>query len=351
MDNKVIPKYFAAANSYNGFICFFDKVFNSKDYDGIFVLKGGPGTGKSSMMKQAVADLNTEDARVEEIYCSSDPHSLDGVIIEKGERRIAFIDGTAPHERDAVIPGAIDQIVNLGNNWDSRWLVSQKDKILLLTSEKRRAYKSAYYHLSLAGMAAKETERQGAAAYLYKNAFLRAKSLAESIAKCGDGSVKIRLLSSFGRYGAYGFNTARDVSKTTYTIAGRETHRHLFMAQLRQALEQMCANITVAPSPLCPEHTDAILLEKEGVGITFSGGSEIIDASEFSTKMSAVDEEQIKLGEQIRMQALTEAERWFRIASDIHFRLEEIYTQAMDFSKNDEIYLECYDKAVNILNS
>ena len=43
MDN-IIPKYFGAANSYNGFISYFDKIFDSKEYDKIYVLKGGPGT-------------------------------------------------------------------------------------------------------------------------------------------------------------------------------------------------------------------------------------------------------------------------------------------------------------------
>ena len=77
-----------------------------------------------------------KECKVQEIFCSSDPHSLDGVIAEKNDRRIAMVDGTAPHERDAVIPGAIDEIINLGDFWERRWLVGQKENIKRLAKEK-----------------------------------------------------------------------------------------------------------------------------------------------------------------------------------------------------------------------
>ena len=52
--------YFAAANSYNGFIGYFDRAFRSEDFDRIFVLKGGPGTGKSSLMRALSKILSDE---------------------------------------------------------------------------------------------------------------------------------------------------------------------------------------------------------------------------------------------------------------------------------------------------
>ena len=39
-------------------------------------------------------------------------------------------------------------------------------------------------------------------------------------------------------------------------------------------------------------------------------------------------------------ESLKQAERWFNIASEMHFRLEEIYSQSMDFTKNDIILEE-----------
>ena len=35
--NPVIRKYFAATNSFNGFISFFDQIFNSELYETLFI--------------------------------------------------------------------------------------------------------------------------------------------------------------------------------------------------------------------------------------------------------------------------------------------------------------------------
>lgn len=41
-----IERYFAAANSGEGFYSFFGEVFDRKQLDKIYLLRGGPGTGK-----------------------------------------------------------------------------------------------------------------------------------------------------------------------------------------------------------------------------------------------------------------------------------------------------------------
>ena len=112
--------YFGAANGYDGFRSYFDEIFDSKNYKRVFVIKGGPGTGKSTFMKRISKHFTRNGDDVEEIYCSSDPSSLDGVIIGRENKKIAFLDGTSPHERDAKFPGAIDEIINLGDNFDTK---------------------------------------------------------------------------------------------------------------------------------------------------------------------------------------------------------------------------------------
>ena len=48
-----LPKnsFFAAANGYSGFKSIFDSVFDRKISTRTFIIKGGPGTGKSSLMR------------------------------------------------------------------------------------------------------------------------------------------------------------------------------------------------------------------------------------------------------------------------------------------------------------
>ena len=135
--------YFAAANGYSGFRSYFNDIFISEKFKRIFILKGGPGTGKSTLMKRVVHFADCEGMDYEKIHCSSDPYSLDGVIINTNGKRYAIIDGTAPHERDAVIPGAIDTIVNLGDSFNISSLESKRDEIIHLNQKKKKAYKKA----------------------------------------------------------------------------------------------------------------------------------------------------------------------------------------------------------------
>ena len=53
--------------------------------------------------------------------------------------------------------------------------------------------------------------------------------------------------------------------------------------------------------------------------------------------------------EELHSRALEESVRWFSIASDIHFDLEEMYSCAMDFSKIDAIFTEKAKECKQIL--
>ena len=108
-------KMFPGGNTANGFYSFFDYIIPN-DVNRIFCLKGGPGVGKSSFMKKMAKEFTKMGYDVELHYCSSDPSSLDGVVI-KG-LNVVMIDATAPHTVDPKIPGAVDEILNFGEFWD-----------------------------------------------------------------------------------------------------------------------------------------------------------------------------------------------------------------------------------------
>ena len=332
---KTIPTYFAAANSYKGFISYFDKVFDSKDYDRIFVLKGGPGTGKSSLMRRVSEYFSQNNFYVEEILCSSDPSSLDGVIGTNNGRKFAIIDGTAPHERDAVIPGTIDENINLGNSWDERWLIGKRTEILNLTKEKKNAYETAYNYLKIAG----KCDEVASAVISNKFDVFKAKSKAENILSDliaeENGEIKTRLLSSFGRYGKYDLKACENVFDARITVSN---DGYLFLKYCADFLKQNRVDITLFPSPLCPEKLDALLLNNTKLLIRISDNAEI-NSEEFIS-LSPLDKERIRVASEMHAELMTEAARWFKIASEIHASLEDIYSSAMDFTKNDLILSE-----------
>ena len=342
MENTKIS-YFAAANTYCGFVSYFDKTFPSEKFDRIFVLKGGPGTGKSSLMRRLSAKLSGDDFVIQEILCSSDPKSLDGVIAEKNNKRFAIIDGTSPHERDAIIPGAIDEIINLGNNWDERWLTGSKEQIVSVTREKKNAYQTAYNYLRLAG------ENDAIISKTYKSNFdkHRAKVKAENILSdylnFESGREQTMLYSSFGRFGDYETEVSDALYKSKIHVTGEA---NLFLSECLNLLRCYDVDVTVFPSAKDPQKLDAILLNSSRLLIMSSdrGG---INANDYIS-VSTTDTERIRVASEMHRELILEAKRWFNIAAQLHFSLEEIYSKAMDFTKNDEIMEEIYQKILNI---
>ncbi len=90
--------FFLGANTPQGFVSRFDQLADPSDGWREFIIKGGPGTGKSTLMKQAAKAFESESGQIEWIHCSSDAESLDGVIIH--DQKIAIADGTPPQEND-----------------------------------------------------------------------------------------------------------------------------------------------------------------------------------------------------------------------------------------------------------
>ena len=133
MSESTKKKYFAASNSAQGFKNYYDNVFDVKKYSKIYIIKGGPGTGKSYFMKNVAEYAEELGFSVTYIYCSSDPNSLDGIIIE--ELKIAILDGTAPHACEASLPGAAENIVNLGEFWNTSVLSGSRKIIENLNSQ------------------------------------------------------------------------------------------------------------------------------------------------------------------------------------------------------------------------
>jgi hypothetical protein len=341
-----IIKYFAAANSYNGFVSFFDTIFNSSKFNRVYILKGGPGTGKSSFMKN-VSSFFKDNCVIEEIYCSSDPESLDGIIVESNGKRIAVLDGTAPHERDAVIPGAIDEIINLGDSWDDQWLMAKREKILKLSSEKKKAYKSGYNYLSIAGSAENIILKEYDENFDRDGAKIKAESFLRDIPLQDNQEIYTKLLSAFGRHGYFKIEVDDRDNIIKICINGDEFASIIFINQLRQIALAKGLSYTEIKYPLNPSLIEALHFT----------GRRIVISNAISGDFNSTDllinykivSERTRNAKEMRKEALLEAQRWFSIASELHFELEKIYGEAMNFEKNDEILYKKIQEMKNIL--
>lgn len=89
-----IRNIFPGGNTPQGFYSYYNDILPQRKAEKIFCIKGGPGTGKSTLMKEVGNHFAEQGEDVDFLWCSSDPDSLDGIVLKK--RRIALLDGRRP---------------------------------------------------------------------------------------------------------------------------------------------------------------------------------------------------------------------------------------------------------------
>ncbi len=148
---------FLGANTPQGFVSLFDELYNPYKPCRAFIVKGGPGTGKSTLMKKAGEKFESEGCDVEYVCCSSDPKSLDALIIP--QKGICVADGTSPHTLEPVFPGAVENIINTGAFWNRDKLCENADEIRRLTLENSIYHRRSAKYLAAAGSVNDESLR------------------------------------------------------------------------------------------------------------------------------------------------------------------------------------------------
>ncbi len=145
----VSDKYFLASNSAEGFVSYFDSCYDVDSGWRAYIIKGGPGTGKSSFMKTVIKRATNSKIPTDEIYCASDPDSLDGIILPT--RKIVFLDGTSPHVVEPKCPGACETLLDFGKFWDESKLALNRELICELSLKNKHLHKKAGRFIAAAG--------------------------------------------------------------------------------------------------------------------------------------------------------------------------------------------------------
>lgn len=330
-------KFYAAANGYSGFRSYFDRIFNPACYLKIYILKGGPGTGKSSLMRAISQHFFEMGVYTEAIFCSSDPSSLDGIIVENGGKKIAVIDGTAPHERDAIFPGAVEEIINLGENWDSEMLEACREEIISINLDKKKSYKDAYEYLSLIS----DIDTKIKAEFNENVDFGKIKEMADSffnkkLSSVGCSGESVRLTSSFGKDGYLHFDTLEKMAEKTYRVRGGGESGFAFMRALYNRAKCRGAALLKAPSPYSGEDIEELYFPEDKITVSVnSRKGEIIDVE--ALENSHLYSSSYEFLCSAKRELLDYARVSFQNASAAHFKLEKLYLPAMDFGKNEKI--------------
>ena len=338
--------YFAAANSRNGFISYDSSLFGNVSF--IYIVKGGPGTGKSSFMRSIALEALNNAFDVEYFWCSSDPSSLDGIIIKKGDESFAFWDGTAPHSADLKIPGVNSQFFDLGQFWDISYLAHHADKIKHIISQKSNCYGSAYRMLSsaasiddeIAFLASEYTHHQKLQNYV--------KRICGGITGGKSGNVRRLFTACISGCGELRTATFENSAENAYFIDEKYRIYPEFFALLADELLNKGCSIDISLSPLDPNVIDGIyvhdtkscfVISHQNDSVTKSkyvNSKRFIDGDVFSLRRHRI-RELLKLHGVMMNDALFSLEK----ARQLHSELEAFYGAAMDFTR-----LERYKKEI-----
>lgn len=171
--------YFASANSSAGYVSYFDSVLRSAER--VYIIKGGPGCGKSTFMKRMGNDLLSTGMDVDFIYCPSDKESLDGIYIH--EINTAVVNGSFPHVIEPKYPGAVERILDFSNFWDIDYLRLHKKSIREITDCINQEYDKFFGYMKKAKDIHDSWEKEYAKGMNYKMADEMTKSIIDEVVK------------------------------------------------------------------------------------------------------------------------------------------------------------------------
>lgn len=147
MEKKTVS-FFLGANTPEGFVSEFDELYSPYEDWVAYIIKGGPGCGKSSIMKKAAKLCEDAGVYTERIICSSDPSSLDG--ISAPALKFCIADGTPPHTIEPRFPGAVERLLDMGQCWNSDILRGRAEEIRRISDECSEFHKRSVRFLGAA---------------------------------------------------------------------------------------------------------------------------------------------------------------------------------------------------------
>lgn len=329
--------FLASANSADGFYSLYGEAYNEDDFKRLYILKGGPGTGKSTLLDSLAARAERDGYEFETLLCSSDPASLDGIIIRS--LGIAVIDGTPPHSQDPRYPGVCGEIINLGEFWDGGTLRRERRELEALFSQKAESYARAYRLLSASGIAARDVIRT------YERAAEREKMEAavgrlikQLIRRADTGTAVRRFLTAHSIKGKVRVDTLERAAKTTVTVSRTHGFGYLYMRTLYDISASQNIRMTAAPDALLPEFFEAIFYPDDGVLVKvadddiYETGDIRVNCGRFiKNEPIRADRAKLRFSEKASDSLTDEALISLSDAGATHAKIEEIYKGAMNF--------------------
>ena len=353
MEMATIKHLFPGGNTPQGFFSYYNYII-STDATRIFILKGGPGTGKSTFMRKIGEALVAQGYAAEFHHCSSDNNSLDGVVIPK--LGVAFIDGTAPHIVDPKHPGCVDEILNLGEFWNEKGIVPHKANIINCTTEIGKNYQRAYRFLKAAKLIYDDIATINTEALDITKTNQVASELLEKIftgpKRIGSGKIRKLFASAITPDGPVNY-LASSVwcAEKCHVISGDPgTGKSTILQKVITTAITMGLTIEVYYCPLNPEKPEHILIPELATAVTTSTTPHLYQVVE-NNPTTAVNmndylnpvimekyQENIRYNQQLFWELWSKTIACLNQSKQLHDELETYYVPYMNFQGIQDLW-------------
>ena len=340
---------FLGANTPKGFVSFFDELYNPYNDTDAYIIKGGPGTGKSTFMKGIAEEYEKRGYSAERVYCSSDPTSLDGLIVP--ERHFSICDGTAPHVMEPRFPGVAENIINTGEFWDVKKLRKSGDEIKKLFFENSLCHRKSSKYLAAAGHIDMQS-RLIAQRYMktekidsFTSRFIHRELQRKE--KTAPGERQRRFLEAFTPKG--NIFLADTVTALCPRIIGIDDAEGVVSSLITQQIGEGAIRngyrVIFCHCPMNPQESEHIIIPEKGIAVVRLYGAakeiacdRVIHTGRFMNDGFRDNRLVLKFNEKIKRELIAESIRSLCNAKTIHDSLEKIYIDAMDFERLNEFY-------------
>lgn len=333
--------YFLGAPSPEGFDTSFGEEIASP---GLFtyIIKGGPGTGKSTFMKRLAKDLSDVD-EAELYYCSSDPDSLDAVIFRNAG--VIVVDGTSPHVFEPKYPGAKQQLLDFSAFWDEDMLKNRADEIVEIFEQNAALHQRAKKYLAALKDLGEDTCSIGEHALEREKLLNFSERLAKKLfPKTGrkPGKIALKQITSITPKGVVTLEQAFSGCRVFFCDDRLFAATDCLLKSLSVKASAAGYDVIVSKNVLLPgcRYEHMVLPE---LGLAFLA----CDSGEQSKRINGMRfygidavrkmKKRLKFNASLRKELTDAAVNSLNEAKSVHDKLEEIYISGMDFSRTDEL--------------
>ena len=263
MQTEPKVRFFLGANSPAGFASLYDQLPAPEEARTICILKGGPGCGKSSLMRRVGAAMEEKGQEVEYILCSGDPDSLDGVLLPG--LKTALVDGTAPHVVEPKYPGLVEEYVNLGACYDREGLQAVRAEVMGCKKGYQDCYRRAGRCLTAAAQIGEDVRALLLTPALEEKMARRARGiLSREVKKTGSGQPGRETRRFLGGVTWQGTLVRRDtvsaLCERIYELSDPWGLAHGMLVRLAAGARAAGHGVILCPSPLCPDRLEHLLV-------------------------------------------------------------------------------------------